>query len=154
LFVYFSGHGMLRDDDGKLLRYLVLSDTDLTSIESTGLSLADLDRRVSGVDAETRVVIHDTCFADRIGGKSPACRGPGHTKGLSSPEANLALAPGDLRLSASKFFEQALESPEYRSSIYTHHLLGALSEPEADLDGDGCVGLIEAHGLGGRAHHP
>jgi uncharacterized caspase-like protein len=151
LLVYFSGHGMLRDEDGKLVRYLVMSDTDLTSIETTGLSVVDLDRRVSHVDAATRVIVHDTCFADRVGGKSPGVPRAGQAKGLSAPESNVALAPGDLRLSASKFFEQALESPAYQSSVYTHHLLGALSEPAADLDGDGCVGLIEAHGWAAAA---
>jgi hypothetical protein len=74
-------------------------------------------------------------------------------KGLSTPESNLALQHGDLRLYASRFFEQAIESPEHRGSVYTHNLLAALGAPAADLDGDGCVGLIEAHEWAAAATH-
>jgi hypothetical protein len=155
LLVYFSGHGVLRDLAGTLQRYLVLSDTELGAIAETGVSVLDLDHRVRGVNAESRIVIQDTCFASDLSthaessnGKSLGIAGTpraGELKGLSTPEGNLALDSGDLRLYASKFFEQAIESPEYRSSIYTHNLLAAFGSTEADLDGDGCVGLIEAH---------
>jgi len=156
LLVYFSGHGVLRDHAGELLRYLVLSDTRLGAIAETGVSLLELDRRIAGVGAAARIVIQDTCFASDTArhaehngaGKSLGIAGAprdGTLKGLSTPEANLALDPGDLRLYASQFFEQAIESPAYRSSVYTHNLLTAFASPAADLDGDGCVGLIEAH---------
>ena len=145
--MYFSGHGVLREEGGQLRRYLVFSDTMLSAVRTTGMSVLSLDDRVSRADATTRVVVQDTCFAATPGGKSLGLPADGEgRKGLALPEPRLALQPGDVRLYASQFFEIAMESPELRASLYTHHLLEALTTPEADLDGDGCVDLREGHG--------
>ncbi len=56
-----------------------------------------------------------------------------------------ALTEADLRLYASRFYEVALEDPRHDGSVYTHHLLEALDSTHADVDGDACVGLLEAH---------
>jgi hypothetical protein len=140
LVVYFSGHGTLREEGGQLRRYLVLSDTDLGSVHTTGLAVRTLEERLSRIEAQSRVVIQDTCFADTPVGPTLE-RG----KGILPIEPGLELGPGDLRLYGSRFFEQAVESVQLRGSVYTVHLLGALQQPEADLDGDGCVALLEAH---------
>ncbi len=148
LVVYFSGHGVLREEAGMLRRYLVFSDTRLDAIAQTAWPVRALDDRVSRMPASQRVVIQDTCFAADAehGGKSVGWpTGAGRSKGLSPPEGSTALRAGDVRLYASRFFEQALESTEHRSSVYTHHLLEALGDSAADLDGDGCVGTVEAH---------
>lgn len=147
LVVYFSGHGVLREQSGRLSRYLVFSDTELGAVRTTGLSVLSLDDRISRIGAKTRVVIQDTCFAAHPGGKSLGLSGltEGRNKGVGLPEPRLELLDEDIRLYASRFFELALESPEHRGSLYTHHLLAALEASEADLDGDGCVGLLEGH---------
>ncbi len=147
LVIYFSGHGVLREDQGKLKRYLVFSDTELADVRQTGVSVLSLDERVSKVPAQSRIVVQDTCFAAEPGGKSLGLAGSAGSriKGIAAPEPRLALEAGDARLYASRFFEQAVEDPSVRGSLYTHHLLKALAQGEADLDGDGCVGLTEAH---------
>lgn len=155
LVVYFSGHGVLREQAGRLRRYLVFSDTELGAVHTTGLPVLSLDDRISQIEAEIRVVIQDTCFAAHPGGKSLGLPGvhDGRSKGVGLPEPRLELLDGDIRLYASRFFELALESPEHRSSLYTHHLLAALEASEADLDGDGCVGLLEGHLWAQRQTH-
>lgn len=145
LVFYFSGHGTLREEGGELHRYLVMSDTDLGMVHSTGLSVLSLEDRIDQIKAGARFIIQDTCFAER------PVESSSRDKGLLPPEADLELQPGDLRLYGSRYFEQAVESVELRGSIYTVHLLGALGEGEADLDKDGCVGLLEAH-LWARDH--
>ncbi len=142
LVVYFSGHGVLREQAGKLTRWLVLSDTDLERVTETAVPVSALEERLATTGAATRVVVQDTCFAS--GGKGLGL--PAHAKGLGPVEV-ARLAEGDVRLWASRFFEQAIEAPERRASVYTDHLLAALRDGEADLDGDGCVGLLEAHRL-------
>jgi len=149
LVVYFSGHGVLREERGRFQRYLVFTDTELGQLTQTAVSVSALERRLGDVAAAERVLIQDTCFAARPGqgGKSVNGLATGaRAKGLAQPEPPPPLREGDQRLYASHFFEQALEAPELRGSVYTHHLLRALEAPElADLDGDSCVGTIEAH---------
>lgn len=146
IVVYFSGHGVLATENGRVRRFLVFSDTDLANVTRTGLRGIMLDDRMSRMDAESRVLIQDTCFAASQGGKSLGLHGVnGRAKGLAVPEPSLSLRQGDVRLYAAQYFEQAVESPEHRSSLYTHHLLAALHDPVADLDGDGCVDLREGH---------
>jgi hypothetical protein len=147
LVVYFSGHGVLREEGGELRRYLVLSDTELTAVGSSGLAVRDLEARLGEVPAAARVLVQDTCFAHRGGGKSvvpPALTGE-RAKGLLPLEPPVRPAQGELRLYASRLLEQATESVALRGSVYTAHLLDALAEPASDLDGDGCTGLLEAH---------
>ncbi|MCB9683859.1 MAG: caspase family protein [Alphaproteobacteria bacterium] len=140
LVVYFSGHGVLREDGGELSRWLVMSDTDLGRITETAVPVSRVEGWMAETPAASRVLVQDTCFAS--GGKGLGL--PEHTKGIAPLEVS-HLAAGDVRLWASRFFEQAIEDPERRASIYTDQLLEALHEPSADLDGDGCVGLLEAH---------
>lgn len=141
LVVYFSGHGVLRTVNGELERYLVFSDADLGRIEATGLSSHELEARVQGIHASRRTVIQDTCYAAGERGKGLA--GPSGAKSLSIPAP--ALGPVDTRLYASRFYEIATEEPELGGSVYTTLLVRALQDASADLDGDGCVGLLEAH---------
>jgi Caspase domain len=143
LLVYFSGHGVLREEGGRVRRYLVMSDTALDALGQTALEVRSLEYRLDQAHAANRVLVQDTCFAARPGGKSVGSEAG--AKGFGAFEPPLRLRDGDLRLYASRFYEQALESPDLGGSVYTAHLLGALAEPAADLDGDSCVGLVEAH---------
>lgn len=140
LVVYFSGHGALREEGGELHRYLVMSDTELGAVHMTGLSVRTLEDRVDQIAAGSRVIIQDTCYADRPTG--PVVE---RDKGVLPLEPGIELQAGDFRLYGSRYFEQAVESVDLRGSIYTVRLLEAMNEPGADLDGDSCVGLLEAH---------
>lgn len=155
LLLYFSGHGVLRQVDGRLRRYLVFSDTDLADVDSTALSVLDLQDRIGRIDTADRVVVQDTCFAARPeeGGKSIGIPDPpeGRHKGLALPEGDGSSTAADQRLFASRFFEQALESIDHRGSVYTHHFLAAVADQSlGDLDGDECVGTLEAHTYAAR----
>ena len=144
LLVYFSGHGVLREEEGRVRRYLVFTDTDLAELPTTAMPVPALEARVARIPAATRVVVQDTCFAARPGGKSVGFE-VGGEKGIALPEPGGRVVRGDVQLYASRFYEQAIESPAHRGSVYTWHLLDGLDRGDADLDGDGCVGLVEAH---------
>lgn len=145
VLVYFSGHGVLREEAGVVRRYLVMSDTDLGALAGSAVEVRSLELRVDAMESASRVLVQDTCFASRSGGKSIVPPGMEGAKGIARVEPPLAPSDGDLRLYASRFFEQAMESPELGGSVYTSHWLDAFGRAEADLDGDACVGLIEAH---------
>jgi hypothetical protein len=143
LVVYFSGHGLLAETAEGTVRHLVLSDTRLAELGRTGLTADQVESWLSSVPVAERVLIQDTCFAATSSelGKSATVRS-GH-KGLAVREP--PLRQGDLRLYAARFYQLATEEPELGGSLYTHELLAALDDTGADLDGDGCVGLVEAH---------
>ncbi len=147
--VYFSGHGVLREVDGRLQRFWVFSDTRLDAVERTGLSLDALETAVQQIPAARRVVVQDTCFAASAETGGKGLHAPEGIKALSltGPE----LGPVDTRLYASRFYEVALEEPTIEGSVYTDSWLAALDDPAADLDADGCTGLLEAHVAAARA---
>lgn len=140
LVVYFSGHGVLKETSAGLERFLVFSDTDLGAIETSGLSLRTLESSVQRVQARRRLVVQDSCYA--AGEASKGLGVPAGIKALGLPGP--ALQAPDTRLYASRFYELATEDLERGGSVYTHNLIQALQEAE-DLDGDGCVGTLEAH---------
>ncbi|MFT5453900.1 MAG: hypothetical protein ACI9K2_000376 [Myxococcota bacterium] len=144
LVVYFSGHGVIHQSRGRLQRMLVFTDTHLDDLPGTAMSVDWLEARLATLEASQRVLIQDTCFAGD-GGKSIASQPDSAPKGVVPPDAPFDLRPGDHRLYAARFFEQAEESSVYRGSVYTHHLLAALRDGAGDLDGDACIGLREAH---------
>lgn len=146
VLVYFSGHGVLQEQAGQVRRHLVFSDTKLDRLPTTALAAAELERRLARMDVTDKVLIQDTCYAagTESGGKSLVRTRPG-VKQLALPDHGPAPTAGEQRMYASQFYEQAIELPELRGSVYTHHWLDALDDPLADLDGDGCVGTLEAH---------
>lgn len=140
LVVYFSGHGVLRETDVGLERFLVFSDTDLGRVEDSGLSAQRLEASLQRIPARRRVVVQDTCYAAGEGSKGLGLPEGAKAVGLPGP----ALAPPDTRLYASRFYELATEDLDLGGSVYTRSLVEAL-DAGPDLDGDGCVGLLEAH---------
>ena len=146
VLVYFSGHGVLEDRDGRVRRHLVFTDTTLDRLGETSMAAADLESRLANLPVRDTVLIQDTCYAatQEQGAKSIFRPRPG-SKQLALPDQPAAAQQGEQRLYASQFFEQALELPELQGSVYTHHLLRAMQDDAADLDGDGCVGTLEAH---------
>ncbi len=143
LVVYLSGHGVLLQEGPQLRRYLVMSDTDLTRVQQTGVPAERIEAAMGTARGARRVLVQDTCFASQpLGGADSL---DSRSKGAWLPAPAPTAHPGDLRLYASQFFEQATESRSLGGSVYTHFLLASLDDPTSDLDGNGCVDLMEAH---------
>jgi hypothetical protein len=140
LLVYWSGHGLLRARGSQVERVLGTSDLVLGE-PASGLTAGELEERVRGSWAGTRVLIFDTCFAAQ----------PVGDLAETGFEADVPVTAGDVRLYAAANFERAEEDPALRASPYTDQLLAALGDRADDLDGDGCVGLLEAHVAAARA---
>lgn len=142
LVLYLSGHGVLRQGDDALERFLVTSDTRLADLEGTALRVEDLEHRLADAEVARTLFVSDTCFA----AQPVLAPTDGFTRrGLPLARLPGPPGPGDLRLYAARFFEEAVESTELGGGLYTHHLLAALDDPAADLDGNACVDALEAH---------
>ena len=149
--LYISGHGTLTIDPlGGSNLYLLPSDGDLDSPESTGVPVAWLEEVVNALPARRRVLILDTCHNGRarsalstdtsstlltLRGEAPA------------PRDILEISESEARLYAAEYHQPAMEDPNLENGVYTHFLINALTDSRrsADLDADGLVDVVEAH---------
>jgi uncharacterized caspase-like protein len=149
--LYISGHGTLTIDPlGGSNLYLLPSDGDLDSPETTGVPVAWLEEVVNALPARRRVLILDTCHNGRarsalsvstssalqnLRGEAPA------------PRDILEISESEARLYAAEFHQPAMEDPNLENGVYTHFLISALTDARgsADLDADGLVDVVEAH---------
>jgi hypothetical protein len=123
LFVFYSGH----------------ADAEALHLGAERLALAELRDAVSTVPASARVLVVDACRSGAItrvkGGRS----GPSFEVHLEQPIGAQGLAI----LTSSAAGEDAQESDEIGSSVFTHFLTSALLGA-GDKNGDGIVTLEEA----------
>lgn len=122
LFVFYSGHG---------------SDTAL-HVQGQALALSVLRQELERVPARLKLLVVDACRG------AVARKGFGTTEPFALSLTQPAQHRGLIVLSAAGTGEEALESYELRSGVFTHHLLSAL-RGAADQDADGRVSLYEAY---------
>ncbi len=147
ILVYFSGHGTLEIQDGTSHLYLLASDSALERPAQTGLSMAELHGFITRMRAVRRVLVVDACHSGK-GRSALSERTRQARKRLkgAAPEAHTeAPTPYEVRLYAAYFHQAAHEDEELENGVYTHYLVQAADPDLSDLDGDGCVELLEAH---------
>ena len=145
VFVYFSTHGTLAlGDDGRLGQYLVLSDTRLDEVPTTGLAHDEVLGWLDALPSRRKVLLLATCHSGQ--GKS---RLPpeveelvASTKGSVVP-ALREVSEATVVIGVCAWNETARESAELGHDIYTHFFLEALRD--GDRNGDGAVTATEAH---------
>ena len=145
--VYLSTHGTLeRDAHGELRRYLVTSDTRLSTLQSTGLGVDALKAELDRLPSRRRLLVLATCHSGS--GKSLLPQAVldelQNTKGgfLTRPLEEVSRA--SMVLSACDWGETAREDPSLQNDIYTHFLVEGLTGA-ADRNLDGAVTATEAH---------
>ncbi|MBX5449148.1 MAG: caspase family protein [Thermogemmatispora sp.] len=142
VLLYFAGHGSPETGEApdRVSRYLIAHDTEYEAIFATGLDLErDLIRLVQRILARLVVVILDTCFSGRAGGR--AFEGPvlhnrrtGFRR-LVRPKPrlrDLPLGEGRIILAACDDDEVAHEDGRLRQGVFTYFLQRALSNAEED----------------------
>jgi uncharacterized caspase-like protein len=151
--LYLSGHGTLTLDPeyGSQLWFLP-SDARLDAPAQTGLAVTELEELVNALPARRRVLILDTCHNGRSGSKSSLSGSTARQiQGLRgeppAPRGDREVSESEARLFAAQYYQPAMEDPDLQNGVYTHFLLGALTDARAtaDLDRDGLVDVSEAH---------
>nr|BBH94453.1 hypothetical protein KTA_26520 [Thermogemmatispora argillosa] len=140
VLLYFAGHGSPETGEApdRVSRYLIAHDTEYDAIFATGLDLErDLIRLVQRIASRLVVVILDTCFSGRAGGRT--FEGPAlHNRriGLRSlvlPKprlCDLPLGEGRVILAACDDDEVAREDGRLGQGVFTYFLQQALSNTE------------------------
>jgi hypothetical protein len=135
--LYFAGHAELAaaaGDDGHALD-LLFSDGSRASLERLSSAVAELPPL-------QRVVVLDTCYSARTRDWLARQRG-------AVPVARPTVGRFDAWLFAAAPRQSAQEDAALGHGVFTHYLLQALSG-QADADGDGQVGVLEAHAWAGQ----
>src|SRR5262249_54925217 len=146
--LYFAGHGMVHKFGPREEGYLLPYDADPDDLLTRGVSMADVNRWVEGLDAAAVVVCLDCCHA----GKAVAAPGASHPGfSVRSVTRDLGIRPAALQeitgkgrfvLASCDEGQTSLEADELRHGLFTHHLLRGI-KGAGDRDGDGRVGVAE-----------
>ena len=138
--LYFTGHG-LKDDEGRL--YLAMTNTRREALMFTAISGAQLNDAMDASRSRRKVLILDCCYS----GAFPAGRTAKADEGVQTLER--FQGKGRAVLTASDATQYAFEGDDLRgsatSSVFTRHLVQAISSGAADLDEDGDIALDELY---------
>lgn len=133
LVVYFSGHGLVENDES----YLVPRDARLGTLEDTAIPLQWVKNEIRDSNAKFKLLILDACHAGaQIGKEGIKAMAQNFAKSIFENSEGLAI------LSSCKRNEFSWEFPGGRNSVFTYYLMKGL-EGEADYSGDGAISLLE-----------
>jgi hypothetical protein len=138
--LYFTGHGV-KDDQGRL--YLAMNNTRREALMFTAISAAQLNDAMDASTSRRKVLILDCCYS----GAFPPGRTAKSDEGVQTLER--FQGKGRAVLTASDATQYAFEGDDLRgtgtSSVFTRHLVEAISSGAADLDEDGDIALDELY---------
>lgn len=136
ILVYFSGHGILDVESGRL--FLSSSDTDTTNVAATGLDAHDLLRQLRASRVKRTAIVLDCCFSGALGD-------PRKGEVISASEIQLkgySEAYGTYVLSSSSEYEQSRDGD---LSPFTEQILHALETGDADVASKGYTTLSDLY---------
>ena len=133
--LYFAGHAQLVPGAGPHGLELLFSDHEGVG---DGLGLQELEERLSGLASRQRVVVLDTCYSERSQQLLASLRGA--EPSWTPPDVGEL----DVWIYSAAPQQSAQEDADLGHGVFTHYLLEAL-KGEADVDGDGSVGVLEAY---------
>ena len=133
VILYFSGHGSPETSavpDG-VSRYLITHDVDYANVFSTALDMErDLSRLIERIPSALIIVILDTCFSGRGGGRTfegPLLRQSRTGWRISTRLSELNLGEGRVIMAACDDDEVAYEELSLGHGVFTYYLLRALT---------------------------
>lgn len=141
--IYFSTHGTLGRKPGQpISRYLVATDTRISLVAQTGLSVRSIIRVMARLPSQKKALILASCHSGQ--GKSKISNELVKALAKSKGPANLdAVSEASFVLSASSFKEIAREEDRLKHDVYTYFFLEGVRK--GDRDQDGAVTISEAH---------
>ncbi len=141
VYVFFSGHALLDDQDEG---YFVAYDSDPQNLHATALAFQEVDRTLSNrLRANLVVLVTDACHTGRLGWSTFAPTTPSR-----ADESLAKIGQGDrsfLKLLSNKPSELSYEDQRWGGGhgAFTHALLEGLNGA-ADRDGDHVIRASEA----------
>lgn len=127
--VFFSGHGWLEQTSGRYA--LIPHDANPMALVGSTVSAEELTAALRGIAARRLLVILDCCHAGGMASAkdTPPPMPPGLTAAAipKSLSADLSQGAGRAVFSSSLGQQRSLVRPDQTLSLYTHHLIEALT---------------------------
>ena len=137
VIIYFAGHGKtLLLKNGMEIGYLIPVDGDMNSPFATGLAMDNVSKISLLSESKHMLFLMDACYSGLMA-ETP--RGLNKTKdeeGYINTVSNLSARQ---IITAGGAQQEAMEADEWQHSAFTHNLLKALDDWEADSDSDGFI---------------
>jgi hypothetical protein len=135
VIVYYSGHGK-QNREGNL--FLAMADTDSKLLESTSVGVATIREFIKLSNCHRVVLILDCCYS--------GAAGAAFLKGdVSGPLKTFVQARGTYILTGSTQTQAAVEKEKDEYSLFTKHLIYGIRTGDADINGDGKIGVQELY---------
>ncbi len=128
LLLYYSGHGLLTDENRLLL---CARDTRTDLVKSTSVSATAINDMIEGSPARTTIIVLDCCYS-------------GAFKGANLPDS--LKGNGRFLLTSTRSSQLANDATRRNgTSLFTQHLVDGLLKAVPDTNGDGFVELGEVY---------
>lgn len=147
IFIYYSGHGVPMEIDGKSEMFLIPSDCDKSYIAEDGISINTLYSRLQSLNARSVTVILDACFSggSRYSGAYTSQNITGHKMvmpDLSAMEQPWLEDPNFRVFTSSRGDQTSQGYDRSLSGLFTYYLATGL-QGECDKDNNGTIMMSE-----------
>ena len=147
IFIYYSGHGVPMEINGKSEMFLIPSDCDKSYIAEDGISINALYSRLKSLNARSVTVILDACFSggSRYSGAYTSQNIAGHKMvmpDLSAMEQPWLEDPNFRVFTSSRGDQTSQGYDRSLSGLFTYYLATGL-QGESDKDGNGLITMNE-----------
>lgn len=147
IFIYYSGHGVPMEIDGKSEMFLIPSDCDKSYIAEDGISINTLYSRLKSLNARSVTVILDACFSggSRYSGAYTSQNIAGHKMvmpDLSAMEQPWLEDPNFRVFTSSRGDQTSQGYDRSLSGLFTYYLATGL-QGECDKDNNGTIMMSE-----------
>jgi len=143
VLIYYAGHGVeQRVEGGKVMGYLLPVDAEMDDFAGTGISMGLIKELADALPSKHVLFIVDSCYGG-IAGQS--FRSASMSKTTEDYVRLITRERGRQVITAGGADQEALESPEWNHSVFTHFLLNGIEQGLADLNDDGIIPASELY---------
>ena len=135
LLLFFSGHGMINDDNHL---YLATSNTAKDNFEATAVDANFIQTQSKNCYSKRQILILDACY-------SGAFANGWHTKSIGVDIKTQLGAEGRVVMTSSGATQTSFTQEGATLSLYTQYLVEGIETGAADNDSDGKIHIQELH---------
>ncbi|MDF0643188.1 MAG: caspase family protein [Nitrospira sp.] len=143
VLIYYAGHGVEQKvEGGKVMGYLLPVDGEMDDFAGTSISMGLIKELADALPSKHVLFVVDSCYGG-IAGQS--FRSASLSKTTEDYVRLITRERGRQVITAGGADQEALESPEWGHSVFTHYFLNGIEEGLADLNNDGIIPASELY---------
>lgn len=143
VLIYYAGHGVEQKvEGGKVMGYLLPVDGEMDDFAGTSISMGLIKELADALPSKHVLFVVDSCYGG-IAGQS--FRSANRSKATEDYVRLITRERGRQVITAGGPDQEALESPEWGHSVFTHYFLNGIEQGLADLNNDGIIPASELY---------